>query len=213
MYIEPCCIDKQLPALIRRSQGGFCFFQTNGDCDLKKLLDSVSHMASGVGGHVLVLTVPEVDITMLRTLAYYFRRGWTRALLLLTRAVQTELIQTELADYIDHIHYAADPLIIDGQLAILSALTVPTSTVPELVALDQRSLATEGTQEGLIIQGAMLSQPDFSLSLYTAWLGTDRDIIRSAIDPAIAKLKAKPQIDHSQHPEVARILERFRQAR
>ena len=130
MYIEPCCIDKQLPALIRRSQGGFCFFQTNGDCDLKKLLDSVSHMASGVGGHVLVLTIPEVDITMLRTLAYYFRRGWTRALLLLTRAVQTELIQTELADYIDHIHYAADPLIIDGQLAILSALTVPTSTVP-----------------------------------------------------------------------------------
>lgn len=190
MYIEPCCIDKQLPALIRRSQGGFCFFQTNGDCDLKKLLDSVSHMASGVGGHVLVLTVPEVDITMLRTLAYYFRRGWTRALLLLTRAVQTELIQTELADYIDHIHYAADPLIIDGQLAILS-----TSTVPELV-------------EGLIIQGAMLSQPDFSLSLYTAWLGTDRDIIRSAIDPAIAKLKAKPQIDHSQHPDVARILDR-----
>ena len=195
MYIEPCCIDKQLPALIRRSQGGFCFFQTNGDCDLKKLLDSVSHMASGVGGHVLVLTVPEVDITMLRTLAYYFRRGWTRALLLLTRAVQTELIQTELADYIDHIHYAADPLIIDGQLAILS-----TSTVPE---------PAEGQgSSGLIIQGAMLSQPDFSLSLYTAWLGTDRDIIRSAIDPAIAKLKAKPQIDHSQHPEVARILER-----
>ena len=220
MYIEPCCIDKQLPALIRRSQGGFCFFQTNGDCDLKKLLDSVSHMASGVGGHVLVLTVPEVDITMLRTLAYYFRRGWTRALLLLTCAVQTELVQTELADYIDHIHYAADPLIIDGQLAILSALTVPVvrqahqpDTVPEPAALDQRSLATEGTQEGLIIQGAMLSQPDFSLSLYSAWLGTDRDIIRSAIDPAIAKLKAKPQIDHSQHPEVARILERFRQAR
>ncbi len=200
MYIEPCCIDKQLPALIRRSQGGFCFFQTNGDCDLKKLLDSVSHMASGGGGHVLVLTVPEVDITMLRTLAYYFRRGWTRALLLLTRAVQTELIQTELADYIDHIHYAADPLIIDGQLVILSALTVPTSTVPE---------PAEGQgSSGLIIQGAMLSQPDFSLSLYTAWLGTDRDIIRSAIDPAIAKLKAKPQIDHSQHPEVARILER-----
>ena len=195
MYIEPCCIDKQLPALIRRSQGGFCFFQTNGDCDLKKLLDSVSHMASGGGGHVLVLTIPEVDITMLRTLAYYFRRGWTRALLLLTRAVQTELIQTELADYIDHIHYAADPLIIDGQLAILS-----TSTVPE---------PAEGQgSSGLIIQGAMLSQPDFSLSLYTACLTTDRDIIRSAIDPAIAKLKAKPQIDHSQHPEVARILDR-----
>ena len=117
-YIEPCCIDRQLPGLIKQSRAGFCFFQTSGDVTLEKLLGAVSHMASGAGGHILILTVPEVDIPMLRTLAYYFRRGWTQALLLLTREVQTALIESELADYLASVHYAADPLIIDGQLAI-----------------------------------------------------------------------------------------------
>ena len=201
-YIEPCCIDRQLPGLIKQSRAGFCFFQTSGDVTLEKLLGAVSHMASGVGGHVLMLTVPEVDIPMLRTLAYYFRRGWTQALLLLTREVQTALIEGELADYLASVHYAADPLIIDGQLAIMEvkaqaeAESVASAAVPQQPA------------KALIIQGAMLSQPDFSLSLYAAWLGTDTDTIRAALDPAIAKLKTKPLIDRSQQPQVARVLQR-----
>ena len=128
-YIEPCCIDRQLPGLIKQSRAGFCFFQTSGDVTLEKLLGAVSHMASGVGGHVLMLTVPEVDIPMLRTLAYYFRRGWTQALLLLTREAQTALIESELADYLASVHYAADPLIIDGQLAIIES--VASAAVPQ----------------------------------------------------------------------------------
>lgn len=190
-YIEPCCIDRQLPQLIKASRGGFCFFQTSGDVSLEKLLGSVSHMASGAGGHVLILTVAEVDIQMLRTLAYYFRRGWTQALLLLTREVQTALIESELAGWIDRVHYAADPLIIDAQLAIIEA----------------KNEATAQTK-ALIIQGAILSQPDFSLSLYCAWIGTDVDTIRTALDPIIAKLKTKPILDHSKHHQVARILKR-----
>jgi hypothetical protein len=198
-YIEPCCIDNQLPSLIRQSRAGFCFFQTSGDVSLEKLLGAVSKMASGVGGHVLILTVPEVDIPMLRTLAYYFRRGWTQALLLLTREVQTALIESELADYLASVHYAADPLIIDGQLAIL-----------EVKAQGEADTAQGEAKEAkaLIIQGAMLSQPDFSLSLYCAWLGTDPDTIRAALYPAIAKLKTKPLLDRSQQPLVARVLDR-----
>ena len=193
-YIEPCCIDRQLPGLIKQSRAGFCFFQTSGDVTLEKLLGAVSHMASGAGGHILMLTVPEVDIPMLRTLAYYFRRGWTQALLLLTREAQTALIESELADYLASVHYAADPLIIDGQLAIIES--VASAAVPQQPA------------KALIIQGAMLSQPDFSLSLYAAWLGSDTDTIRAALDPAIAKLKTKPLIDRSQQPQVARVLQR-----
>ena len=193
-YIEPCCIDRQLPGLIKQSRAGFCFFQTNGDVTLEKLLGAVSHMASGAGGHILMLTVPEVDIPMLRTLAYYFRRGWTQALLLLTREAQTALIESELADYLASVHYAADPLIIDGQLAIIES--VASAAVPQQPA------------KALIIQGAMLSQPDFSLSLYAAWLGSDTDTIRAALDPAIAKLKTKPLLDRSQQPQVARVLQR-----
>lgn len=207
-YIEPCCIDRQLPGLIKQSRAGFCFFQTNGDVTLEKLLGAVSHMASGVGGHILMLTVPEVDIPMLRTLAYYFRRGWTQALLLLTREAQTALIESELADYLASVHYAADPLIIDGQLAIMEVKAQTEADTAQAEAESVASAVPQQPAKALIIQGAMLSQPDFSLSLYAAWLGSDTDTIRAAIDPAIAKLKTKPLLDRSQQPQVARVLQR-----
>ena len=158
---------------------------------MQKLLGAVSRMA-GDNGHVLVLTVGEVDEPMLRTLAYYFRRGWTRALLLLTAQAQTEMVERELASYMDCVHYAADPLVIDGQAAVIGCPTED-ATAPA---------------KTLIIQGAILGKPDFSLSLYTAWLGSNADIIRSALDPAISKLKTKMVIDNRQQPDIARILSR-----
>lgn len=181
MYINPCCTDKELPKLIRESRSGYCFFQTNGDVTLEKLLGSVSHLAGNE--HAIVLTVSEVDIQMLRTLAYYFRRGWTHGLLLLTARNQRELIEGELQDYLPKVHYAVDPLVIDGQLAVIG-------------------------DKCLIIQGAMLGQADFSLSMYAAYLGKDIEAIRSALDPVIAKLKTKAVMNHAEEPVVADILER-----
>lgn len=180
MYIEPCCIDKQLPKLIKESRSGYCFFQTNGDVTLEKLLGSVSHLAGNE--HAIVLTVAEVDIQMLRTLAYYFRRGWTRGLLLLTARNQRTLIEGELQDYLPRVHYAVDPLVIDGQLAVIG-------------------------DKCLIIQGAILGQADFSLSMYAAWLGTDGDTARSVLDPIIAKMKTKAVIN-AEEPVVTDIINR-----
>ena len=180
-YIEPCCIDRQLPKLMKEAKGGFCFFQTSGDVTLEKLLNAMSHLAGNE--HVLVLTVAEVDVMMLRTLAYYFRRGWTKALLLLTQHDQRELIEGELGGYLDRVHYAVDPLVIDGQVAVIGS-------------------------SALIIQGAMLGQADFSLSLYAAWTGSDAEVVRSALDPMIAKLKTKALIDHHLQADVARMLSR-----
>lgn len=174
-YIEPCCAQNQLPQLLRQSKGGFCFFQTSGDVTLQKLLDSASSLASD-HGHTLLLSVAEVDIPMLRSLAYYFRRGWTKRLMLLTQKAQTELVTSELKDYLANVTYAADPLIIDGQLAVIPIA-------------DETATAEAKT---LIIQGAMLSQPEFSLSLYAAYLGSDEDIISQAIAPAISKINTKP---------------------
>ena len=175
-YIEPCCIENQLPPLIKR---GTTFFQTNGDVTLRKLLDATTPLI-GTEGHTMVLTVPEVDIELLRTLAYYLRRDITKRLLLLTRTAQKELVESELAEWIDRVKYAADPLVIDGQLALIGG-DVTKSPDP----------AVTGGELALIIQGAMLSQTDFSLSLYTAWLGDDMETVHAAIDPALAKLRTK----------------------
>jgi len=193
-YIESCCIERLLPPMLK--QGGTCFFQTNGDITLQKLMDATVSMVGS--RHTLILTVAELDAGIIRTLEQYLRREWTAALMLLTRTPQTSLIETELQPYLDRIHYACDPLIIDGQLAVLGT-----------GSWDEQSEAQVPVpMTALVIQGAILGQPDFSLSLYTAWLGTDTAVLKSAIDPAIAKLKTKPAIDHSDHPAIAKVLAR-----
>ena len=37
MFLEPCCIENQLPALLRRERGN-ALFQTNGDVTIEKLM-------------------------------------------------------------------------------------------------------------------------------------------------------------------------------
>ena len=185
MWVQPCCIDNELPKLLREAKGGFCFFQTNGDCTLSKVLNAVSSMV-GNDGHVMVLTVGEVDVMMLRTLEQYLRREWSKAVLLLTAKSQEALVRSELGGYLKRVHYAVDPMVVDGQIALLGV----------------------NSEKCLIIQGAMLGQVDFSLSLYAAWLGKDKEVLGSAINPIVAKLKTKAVIDHHEQPDIARILNR-----
>lgn len=212
-YIEPCCIERQLPGLLKTA-GGACFFQTNGDITLQKLMDATVPMVGS--RHTLILTVAELDAGIIRTLEQYLRREWTAAAMILTRTVQTELISQELQPYLDRIHYAADPLVIDSMLAVLG-----TGSDASDGQDSQQGLAPAGEQSeaqvpvpltvpltALVIQGAILGQPDFSLSLYSAWLGNDPTTIKSAIDPIVAKLKTKPILSADTHPAIARILAR-----
>ena len=194
-YIEPCCIERQLPGLLKTA-GGACFFQTNGDITLQKLMDATASMVGS--RHTLILTVAELDAGIIRTLEQYLRREWTAAAMILTRTVQTELISQELQPYLDRIHYAADPLVIDSMLAVLG-----TGSWEE-----QSEAQVPVPLTALVIQGAILGQPDFSLSLYSAWLGNDPTTIKSAIDPIVAKLKTKPILSADTHPAIARILAR-----
>lgn len=194
MWIEPCCADRQLPSAIKNAKGGFCFFQTNGDVLLETLLKSVSYLAGS--GHTLLLSVPEADIRLLRTLNQYMTRGWTKAVLLLSQSPQEDLVSSELAANIDKVQYASDPMILDGLLAIIPARPSPTPT------------QTGAENKAVVIQGAILSKQDFSLCHYAAWYGRDREILQQAIDPLIAKLKTKARIDHKENPDVAIILNR-----
>lgn len=174
MYIEPCCIDRQLPELLR---SGVPFFQTSGDVTFDKFLSSVSSLAGSEFS--LILIVPEVDVKILQILNHYFNRGWLSSLLLLTREVQTELVKTELAGHAHKIQYAADPLIIDSQCAMIG-------TAEETTNLE--------TNAAVIIQGAMLSEADFSYSLYGCYFGRNKDIVKGALLPSLSKLRMKPII-------------------
>lgn len=176
-YIEPCCADRQLPALLKSNT--FAFFQSGGDLTVQKIMSAVSSMSGSQ--HRMTLVIPDVDVMLLRELKRYFDRQWTAELHLLTQTNQQTMVAEELSAYMDHVSYAADPMVIDGLLAF-EPLNSNTSPRPSV-----------------IIQGAMLKEVDFSLSMYAGYYGTDAAIIDGALQAVRSKLKLRNrQIDTNQ---------------
>jgi hypothetical protein len=187
-YIEPCCAERQLPVLIRESRG-FCFFQTAGDVTIEKLYQATASLA-GNEPKTMLLVVPEADLPLMRFLAYAFRRKWLCGLLLLTQTAQTALVEAELQDYLAAVHYAADPMVLDGLCVVVN----------EKLRMKNN--------KALILQGPVLSHVDPSVCQYVACLTTSNDMVRQATDAVVAKLRLKPIIDHSDNEAVAAVLKR-----
>ncbi len=71
--IEPCCAERQLPALLREQKGRAVLFQTYGDVTFDNILKSVACMA-GNDHLTLTLAAREVTDRMQRTLQRYQQR-------------------------------------------------------------------------------------------------------------------------------------------
>jgi len=73
--IEPCCAERQLPALLREQKGRAVLFQTYGDVTFENILRSVSCMA-GDDHLTMILAVREFTDKMRRIVQRYQERGW-----------------------------------------------------------------------------------------------------------------------------------------
>ena len=93
-FIEPCCADRQLPALLRESQPRAVLFQTAGDVTFDQLLKAVSSMA---GNNILTMTlaVPEVTAKMQKTIDHYQQREWITTVNVLTNDLNGQLVMFE----------------------------------------------------------------------------------------------------------------------
>ena len=186
-YIEPCCCDRQLPALLKGSK--FAFFQTGGDLTVQKFMSAVSSLAGS--GHRMTLVIPEVDVMLLREIKRYFDRQWTAEMNLLTQTNQEQMVSEELQGYMDRVTYAADPMVIDGLLCF-----EPIGDDTQGTGTSVTSGTSQVSQSPcVIIQGAMLKEVDFSFSLYAAYYGSDADIIDGALKPIRSKLKLRNRKD------------------
>lgn len=92
--IEPCCAERQLPALLREQKGRAVLFQTYGDVTFNNILKSVSSMA-GNDHLTLTLAAREVTDRMQRTLQRYQQRQWITTLHVLTDDLVGEAICIE----------------------------------------------------------------------------------------------------------------------
>ena len=94
-------------------------------------------------------------------------------------------MSAELSAYLDRVQYGADPLVLDGMAAII------------------------GDRHAVVLQGAVLGSPDFSLCHYAAYYGDNRSTVLQAIDPLIAKLRTKSILDVRQHcADIQRVIGR-----
>lgn len=94
-YMEPCCVGRELLALLKEMP--VVPFQTNGNVTLEHFMKGLSEFA---GNELeITLAVPVIDIPMLRMLAWYYRRGWTKNVVIMTKENQMELIAKELEGF------------------------------------------------------------------------------------------------------------------
>lgn len=164
MYIEPCCIDKDLPPIVRQ---GFAFFQSNGDWTVQKLMSAVSHV---VPSSVCVLVLPSVDVALLRVINHYLSRGWYKAVVILTAENHEEMVRNELSGFLSKVHYAVDNHVVDGQFILYSK------------------------EMWLVIQGALLLESDWSVCNYASAYGTSSQLLHQATDALVPMLKLRALI-------------------
>jgi len=163
-FIEPCCAEKQLPALLREQR--IAPFQTNGDVTFEYILKSVACLAGNILGIRLML--PTIDTTMLRNLAWFGRRGWLKRLEVLTHDNQLELIHREITDSVDDLRcYNHD-------------------SVAESILIIKGEYAT------VVVQGHFTSKVEPSHRFFTAAIGqTDSDTIRQFTAPFAPLMSAR----------------------
>ena len=185
-YIEPCCCARQIPEVLHK---GLCFFNTNGDVTLDKILSSVANMA---GEHqVLVYSCQNIEHDFIRILKHYFERGWIVGAIFVAQSTVSETLKTEdvlkqeLGDYIHQVQFAVDPLMYETQLALV------------------------GTS-ALVVRGYMSMRVNYGLTMYSGMLidKNNKDMIDVALSPIIAKAKLKPVIDNKENGAINRILTR-----
>lgn len=160
MYIEPCCIERQLPHLLRKDN--FSFFQSNGDWSVMDLMKAVSYMAEG---GVAVFMMPVVDVFFLRTLRTYLAKDWYRSAILLTTTDQSDLVRKELGNVIGRVCYAWNAMVRDSGFFLTDFYYY------------------------LAINGPLYLGKSTGLCHYSAYYGIDSSVFVNAIEAIVSRVK------------------------
>lgn len=111
--IEPCCIQNQLPRLMRSAKSG-CFY-SNGDWGAQKLLFATTLLVPG--DTVSVLLMPSVDVYFCRYLHENYTRWPVGSICICTKEDCTELVKNELNDLKGRMMYVHRPNLSFGMYA------------------------------------------------------------------------------------------------
>ena len=181
MYIEPCCIDNQLPRLLRQSDGHAAMFQTSGDVTLEHMLEALMPMV-GDRPRVLTLALPVVDDDVIALLQRYMRLEW-----------------------VAHLNLITSDTTITQHPSPLTQIGVPMDRITLSIVTDATTLGLlvfTGATATAAVQGQLESSVRKGLHLYSALFApTNTPAIRSLTDPIHALIKARAVEIEAEEPE------------
>lgn len=165
-YIEPCCVGRELLALLKEMP--VVPFQTNGNVTLEHFMKGLSEFA---GNELeITLAVPVIDIPMLRMLAWYYRRGWAKKVVIMTKDNQKELIAQELQGF---------------------AFTAVVN--PEM---SEGTLLMKGESKTVVIQGEILGEVvPKGCKHYTGSITNDKELLSMMLDTLTMQIRKAEKDD------------------
>lgn len=148
--MEPCCIERTLPMLLRKNSG-WMPWQSNGDITFAHILKALACLAASP--LEITLVTPNISLPILRTLIWYHQRGWLNKLTILTAPAAGETSETgETPDATDAQEAPAPPV---EPVAVPQQPTTSIDPANEIPGLDLEVLThTDVTDDLLVITGA-----------------------------------------------------------
>ena len=208
--IEPCCAERQLPALLREQKGRAVLFQTYGDVKLTAMTKAVSGMTGR--GHRMTLAVPQVTKETLQFAAKGIRLGTMTALRLITRDDQSALIREHLAALTSAAPASAAVPVASasGPASAPAVAAVPPASPIIDYAIDPALafslLMFDGPQGVVILQGDILQAVTPALRLYAGQFATDPAAIKpitATIDALFRARRAPAAVPEAAVPEAS----------
>lgn len=148
--MEPCCIERTLPMLLRKNSG-WMPWQSNGDITFAHILKALACLAASP--LEITLVTQNISLPILRTLKWYHQRGWLNKLTILTAPAAGETSETgEKPDAPDAQEAPAPPV---ESAAVPQQPTTSIDPANEIPGLDLEVLThTDVTDDLLVITGA-----------------------------------------------------------
>lgn len=192
--MEPCCIERTLPMLLRKNSG-WMPWQSNGDITFAHILKALACLAASP--LEITLVTPNISLPILRTLKWYHQRGWLNKLTILTAPAAGETSETgETPDAPDAQEAPAPPV---ESSAVPQQPTTSIDPANEIPGLDLEVLThtdvtddllvITGAKSTVIVQGRLLPEVTPARYNYVTYCGNDPERIAQFTATTNAQVK------------------------
>lgn len=192
--MEPCCIERTLPMLLRKNSG-WMPWQSNGDITFAHILKALACLAASP--LEITLVTPNISLPILRTLKWYHQRGWLNKLTILTAPAAGETSETgETPDAPDAQEAPAPPV---ESAAVPQQPTTSIDPANEIPGLDLEVLThtdvtddllvITGAKATVIVQGRLLPEVTPARYNYVTYCGNDPERIAQFTATTNAQIK------------------------